>query len=300
MQKKHHCDDLLCGKSFILAEHLRRHIATVHAFVEEKKPVKCDHPDCIKTYLSKDNMKKHYKQAHKDPKTHDCPHCGEKFTKKRPLQAHLYTHTGNYPQKCELCSAGFLNLKELRSHHAAKHSGGIRKQCPRCNLNFANWTAMVAHRKAVHPATYDCPHCSQVYYSKSKYKIHLVSHQKRTEQLIACVQEDCDFFANTRAKLIAHIRRNHGDKSFKCDECGQYLARESLLRKHRKNAHSREKVEERAPRKDKGILKPAPVIETLAKLTAAAPPSHQCAAETTSATDTESEASSMRQGSFAF
>lgn len=57
-------------------------------------------------------MKKHYKQAHtaSSNKTHDCPHCDQKFTKKRQLRLHSFTHTN----KCPECGEGFQNIKVRR------------------------------------------------------------------------------------------------------------------------------------------------------------------------------------------
>lgn len=317
MQKRHKCTETACDKSFILPEHLRRHIQTVHGFVEHS-PVKC--PDCPNMYQSKDNMKRHFKQAHQTPRTLNCPHCDETFTKKRPLRIHLYSHTGDYPQKCEHCHAGFLNLKELRSHHSQKHSGNGQKSCPTCNLYFANWSAMVAHRKAAHPTTFDCSECDRKFYSRSKLKIHLVSHQRKSEWLLCC-QEECSFRAQNRTKLLGHIRRNHGDKNFKCDQCELRFARLSFLHKHQRQRHKEtpptKATAERKQRKDAGQPKTSSAAK-LSGLTLApelnkvllAGRGHQldihalpggvtsCAmADSTSATDTDSE---LRPANYAF
>lgn len=327
-EKKHKCDIPYCDKGFILAEHLKRHIQTVHGFADEEKStsaIKCDNPDCPKTYQSHYSMKKHYKQAHLLPKTHDCPQCQLKFNQKRQLRLHLYTHTGDYPQKCALCPAGFVNLKELRSHHTAKHKDGGKKRCPVCCLYFANWTAMVAHRKATHPSTFPCPTCGREFYSRCKLKIHCVTHQEKTD-LLECGQEGCGFKTANRTTLIGHIRRNHGDKSFKCDQCEKKFARHSFLSKHQRVMHSAATkitpvVTERRVRKDQGM----PKRSTATKLTGIPldldmekvlladqgrrlrvnvnySPSSCALAEaaSTSATDTESEASTLRQGSYAF
>lgn len=293
LQKKYLCTVAQCEKRFIIEQHLKRHIETVHGFVERQN-VKCDHPDCEKVYASRDSMKKHFKQVHLMPKTYDCPQCDEKFSKKKPLRLHLYTHTGEYPQKCEHCSAGFLNLKELRAHHAAKHTDG--KYCPDCSLYFANWSVLVAHRKAKHPATHDCPECGKHYYSRSKLKIHIVSHQKPDEWLL-CSQETCKFRAKNRTTLIAHIRRNHGDKNFKCDQCEKRFARLSFLLKHQKAMHGADKkpaATTRKPRKDRGIARTTTETSLLLAGLTADPSS--CAMELMSTTDTESEAMTVKEG----
>lgn len=309
-QRKHKCDLGECGKSFILAEHLKRHHQTVHGFVE-KQQTPCEDPSCGNIYESRAAMKKHFRQKHQSPKTHDCPHCGEKFLKKVPLAKHLYTHTGDYPQKCQLCPVGFLNVRELWAHQEAKHSNNDGKVCDRCNKMFPNWSALVAHRKADHPPRFPCPEpdCGKDFYSRSRLKIHLVTHQ-RQQDWMTCCQEGCKFKTSTRATLINHIRRNHGDKNFKCILCGTRFAKNNSLTKHMKLIHNVEKskVKERKPRKDKGIPKPSGMVRLPGVVVKySSPPAGSCAMEeaaavaaTTSATDTESEATNLVQDSYAF
>lgn len=106
---------------------------------------------------------------------------------------------------------------------------------------------------------------------------------------------------------------------FKCDQCELKFARQSQVLKHQKVMHSGvEKVAtERQPRKDLGVPKRS-VASTLAgvqldldmekvllkgegsRLRVNISPSSCALAEATSATDTESEASTLRQGSYAF
>lgn len=322
LQRKYPCSMPECDKAFILVEHQKRHLLTVHGF-REKQEIKCDDPSCDKIYSNVSSMRKHFKQVHRSPKTHDCPQCGEKFTKKPQLKRHLFTHTGDYPQKCNQCDAGFLNLKALLRHQTERHAKSDQKRCPVCSLGFPNWNTMVAHRKSAHPKMYPCTECDKQFYSKGKLKVHVAAHQRKQEEWLLCVQDGCGFKTQTRATLIGHIRRNHGDKNFKCDQCEARFSRQSGLTKH-KRIHERIK-EPNAPkprkaRKDSGVSKcsVAPLLSGVQldleehrqllegqgpRLRVQYSPSNFCgaAAENTSTnTDTESDAGSVRHGGYAF
>lgn len=58
-----------------------------------------------------------------------CQVCSKGFTRNDNLKAHMYTHTQQYPHRCNYCGAGFVRRYKLRNHE---------EKCPENPLNRAN------------------------------------------------------------------------------------------------------------------------------------------------------------------
>lgn len=300
---------------------MKRHIRATHE-LKIKQSVKCTAPDCEKVFESKSALNKHFKQAHgpDGPKSHACPECDQKFTKKAQLRVHLYSHTGEYPQKCSVCGAGFLNLKKLR-HHMTTHDK-LKNFCNRCTLAFPDEGAFVAHRNEVHAYKYPCPMCPNKFFSSgTKLKMHSIRHQIKDDDVFKCPFDDCEVTHELRYKLLEHIRRKHRDRKFKCPLCNVYVKDKVFMKAHMEYKHGSEAhhpppdKRQQKPRKDIGVrrlaastqlsgIKADPEVEKILlagegrRLKIQYSPS-ACALNS-SATDTESEASSAPSNSYAF
>lgn len=92
----------------------------------------------------------------------------------------------------------------------------------------------------------------------------MASH-KETEEVFACVVENCPKYYLDRRNLEAHVRNRHNGQRFECDLCGTRLVTKQKLRMHL-DWHMRHpgkqlvrvvapRTKPSKPRKDKGIRK---------------------------------------------
>lgn len=106
-----------------------------------------------------------------------CTVCDLSFSSSRSLRRHLYTHKGERPYACDLCTKSYTELDRLSEHKKKIHQG-IR--------------------------THFCKVCGRGFFLKSEYKLHLRTHTG--ENPFACDQCEKSF---ARADgLTKHIHMN--------------------------------------------------------------------------------------------
>ncbi|XP_064097497.1 uncharacterized protein LOC135208850 isoform X2 [Macrobrachium nipponense] len=86
----------LCGKLYIRAETLRRHLINGHKLAEG--PELNEH----QSYFV-------------------CKDCGEKFNKRGQYTSHLQAHISDYPMKCDKCTCSYPLLSHLITHKVHAH-----------------------------------------------------------------------------------------------------------------------------------------------------------------------------------
>ena len=101
----------ICGKIFMRADNLKRHIQAVH----QNGEAQCT--KCGKTFARADNLKRHVEAVHRNDEV-QCEKCFKNFNRKDIMEGH---------QKkccvCRLCGVDFSNSLELVRHHCAERSG---------------------------------------------------------------------------------------------------------------------------------------------------------------------------------
>lgn len=94
----HSCE--VCGKTFKLFAHLKRH-SVLHT--GEKQYI-CD--VCKRPFADKSSMRKHC-QTHSGEKNFKCDICEKCFTQRSHMKTHLLIHTGEKSYECKFCGKTF-------------------------------------------------------------------------------------------------------------------------------------------------------------------------------------------------
>ena len=79
----------MCGRKFVKAHHVKRHLATVHG-IGDVQSFQCD--VCSKPFKEKANLKAHLSRVHGigNVKTFQCYQCSKTFKHKADLKRHLH------------------------------------------------------------------------------------------------------------------------------------------------------------------------------------------------------------------
>lgn len=140
--------------------------------------------------------------AQSDTKLYGCKFCDSKFSRKRYLQAHLRTHTGEKPFQCDVCSKRFTEKSSLNTHKKS-HSGEQPFVCEICDKRFTVKNYLTAHQRIHKEKILNCKQCSITFTSKDQYFMHLQTHKDKI--------------------------------TYNCNICNRAFARESNLTRHQKN-----------------------------------------------------------------
>ncbi|CAN6453870.1 unnamed protein product [Victoria cruziana] len=172
-------DSSKLGKTLGVAENLRdkaytvkqeANIATVPVdLIQNRRPFKCSHSGCQKTFKNAQTLKMHYK-------THSSDEIALHLSSETISQSYRAGQSKKIPCRCPVCGGTFVGLYELRRHFGRKHSEGEKthrcwkcakrfyievdlrdhlKLCGepvgcKCGMKFAFRCNLLAHRKA-HP-----------------------------------------------------------------------------------------------------------------------------------------------------
>ncbi|XP_059608623.1 oocyte zinc finger protein XlCOF26-like [Phlebotomus argentipes] len=250
--KKYTCEVEGCTKSYIITDHLRRHVKASHETIGPEE-ISCSVPDCTMIFTTRSNMMRHFRKKHENPRVFSCLDCQEVFRRKDQLRRHRMQHTGQFPHVCDVCGKGFLNLKAFKSH------GVVHRQlkCPQCEVKVNNWTELVTHRRREHQKVFKCASCDKEFHTKGRLRSHEVTHLPR-EQQPSFICDLCDREYSRKSNLAAHIHTVHENKKFSCNVCQATLSTNRRLKEHITKIHSKEpKKPRQAPQRPRNRRKDA-------------------------------------------
>lgn len=168
-----YCDQ--CGKGFPLLGYLVQHQKVNH-FEVDVKPFSCPHPDCTKTFRTKDMCRTH-QLVHDTDRKFECFECSKVYIHLLSFKKHLREHkTGKKVFKCELCDKMVTSSTSLRDHFRT-HTGEKPFQCPHCEKTFVNKKHLKIH-SVVHTKEkkYECRICGKKYTQRSTLRGHFLKN----------------------------------------------------------------------------------------------------------------------------
>jgi len=148
--QNHVCPREGCGKSFHNQKALEKHLLR-HDNIRNYQCSACD-----MRFYEPHQAKNHYKDVHQGiRKMHPCDHCGKEFRAPIKLVEHIRTHTGEKPNKCDLCDKAFNKKESLKRHIQRVHlkTGNEKKEhakCEYCGKEFNKIWNYTTHLKKVH------------------------------------------------------------------------------------------------------------------------------------------------------
>ncbi|CAG0913456.1 unnamed protein product [Notodromas monacha] len=197
----------------------------IHAALEhrEEQVIKCD--ECDKEFKTQRTLRDHENSVH-GKKTYECAECGLVNSSRTAYERHLETHKPMKGMKlCPQCGKA-LRAGSLLGHMIVFHNHPMRKKCNYCGLIVPSDWELSKHKESVHGI--------------KKTKI------KRSPRL--CV--DCGKTFRNVEEFVSHRIKMHGDqapegrKPHTCVVCGDIFPTRDLGRKHEKNIHGLDYVEQ--------------------------------------------------------
>lgn len=158
--------------------------------------------------------------------TLQCCICMNTFSKFKMLLEHMNIHYRNYI--CDICDVGFVNAVNL-TNHMLTHENGTFK-CDHCSqvFNTKNKKRLHERKHGFKTLIFKCGHCSATFNEYRKKEAHLALEHGQAYKCKACEK----VFKNTKA-LNNHVRRNHlMERPHKCTECDMSFFMTTELNNH--------------------------------------------------------------------
>ncbi|XP_016123206.1 zinc finger protein 574-like isoform X1 [Sinocyclocheilus grahami] len=178
---------------------------------------------------------------------HECPHCGQGFTRRSRLREHVFQHTGEKLFNCKICKKSFPSPANLLRHNLT-HGGSRIFNCPLCDKRFFQPTSLKRHM-LIHQGgesqerkvrgrgkgrgqssdgrLHICPECPASFKFESQLKSHRLLHTSHPFPCNVCGE------AFIRRKELDLHSLIHQDKEPKtCPNCGSQFLNQTVLDTH--------------------------------------------------------------------
>ncbi|CAL8112088.1 unnamed protein product [Orchesella dallaii] len=262
---------IICNKTFINANSLKRHEQKVHVSHPPAKsnPLRmrkrrqttrlggvkakrvsstrldlkynCDFAGCRLKFHNQEDLEQH-KQQHG---TFPCSLCDFVETYAPKLALHELTHEGSLLAVTERNNS--IRRIRINKKYPSKNRRTFPDlNCARCTFSTANKGVYVMHHLEQHLGVpfkiVSCPICKH----KTNDPYSLQRHTKEFHNIEGMAPDEvsrcekCPAYFGKYLQLISHNAKIHGDDHFKCVDCGkrfknQYCLTEHRVRKHKKN-----------------------------------------------------------------
>lgn len=182
---------------------------------------------CLMTFRYKRHLDRHLEGHVKN----NCPHCNEKFARRKHLEVHLFRAHGErivkHPYLCDVCPRSFPK-RALLNRHRAKHNYQSGRVCSECGDMIQPDVDEKEHEENhCRKKQFRCEQCSQTFSIEQTYLSHIQNHNNHK-----C--PNCDVSFASKKKAHEHLKAVHTPKSSEPEatNSGEYQAgstRSSLL-----------------------------------------------------------------------
>ena len=208
---------------------------------------------CIKPYLSRGMMVKHFKVAH-TVSSNDiipCDYCIEWFPSNSELTEHMQYHDITKDPLwlfCNQCNYSIKTKSSLRRKqgrgnqmmivHMEKHKyNSLSYSCDQCGKEYTTKDTLRRHTNNMHADfifTFNCDICDSNFKSPKYLQVHILEDHKK-EFNYQC--STCEKKYVNEEKLRMHMRVHVSAKMF-CEDCGKRYKTKTKLRDHVMMNHS--------------------------------------------------------------
>ncbi|XP_011350210.1 zinc finger and SCAN domain-containing protein 12 isoform X2 [Ooceraea biroi] len=206
---------------------------------------KCE--QCLMTFRYKRHLDRHLEGHQKN----NCPHCNEKFARRKHLAVHLFRAHGErmvrYPHSCDVCTKSFPK-RALLNRHRAKHSYENGKVCSECG-DMINICEKEHKENQCRKRRFTCQQCSQAFSIEQTYLSHIQNHNN-----YKC--PNCNIGFASKRKAHEHLRTVHTAKlddsdnstnsgPYFCTDCRHTFAKKDDYVQHLESALHLSKIDNR-------------------------------------------------------
>ncbi|XP_011150604.1 zinc finger protein 93-like isoform X2 [Harpegnathos saltator] len=205
---------------------------------------------CLMTFRYKRHLDRHL-EGHKK---NNCPHCNDKFARRKHLEVHLFRAHGEriikHPYLCDVCPKSFPK-RALLNHHRAKHNYQSGRVCSECGDMIKSDTDKKEHEENhCKKKQFKCEQCSQTFSIEQTYLSHMQNHNNHK-----C--PNCEVSFASKKKAHEHFKAVHTSKSSEsetinndphyCASCRHKFVKKDDYFRHLESALHLNKVNRDAP-----------------------------------------------------
>lgn len=222
-----------------LKEHsqIRRQIKAESTESENQTSFKCSR--CDKQFARKDNMRLHFLRVH-DPssKKFKCNDCDSSYVRKGELEKHKQRNI-----ICNMCGEKFCSQSLLVLHHDTHDKSGKDGYIERYKCKYDGCDELVTTNRWKHhmitkhgDQRFECDICKKTFSRKDDVRLHILSIHDPTSQKFKC--DVCGYLCVSKSVLTRHQKVTHlKERNFMCSECGKTFCTKAQLRLHN-NQHT--------------------------------------------------------------